>query len=87
VSGDEQEAGETTADRAEETPQRPVLRIVRGDASPEEIAALTVVLAAASGGGEEPERRPPSYWNDRASLVRRPLNPGPGAWVASARRG
>ncbi|MDL5160280.1 acyl-CoA carboxylase subunit epsilon [Actinomycetospora termitidis] len=69
----------------EETPARPVLRIVRGDPSPEEVAALTVVLAAASGGGGEPEDTGPrSVWNERESLVRRPLSPGPGAWRASA---
>lgn len=70
----------------EETPQRPMLRIVRGDPSPEELAALTVVLAAASGGGGEPDAGPTTSWADRASLVRRPVHPGPGAWVASGRR-
>ena len=91
MSGDDERPREDdTVDDAEapqETSGRPVLRIVRGDPSPEELAALTVVLAAASGGGEEPERGPRSFWADRASLVRRPLQPGPGAWVASGRRG
>lgn len=69
----------------EEAPARPVLRIVRGDPSPEEVAAVTVVLAAASGGGSaEPEAGPTSVWTERESLVRRPLTPGPGAWRASA---
>ncbi|MCD2197412.1 acyl-CoA carboxylase subunit epsilon [Actinomycetospora endophytica] len=77
VSGD----GETD----ETAPARPVLRIVRGDPTPEEVAALTAVLAAASGGGGEPEETgPTSVWNERESLVRRPLTPGPGAWRASA---
>lgn len=79
-------SGDENAEEPQES-QRPVLRIVRGDPSPEELAALTVVLVAASGGGDEPEQGPPSSWSDRASLVRRPLRPGPGAWVASARRG
>ena len=75
------------ADAAQEAPARPVLRIVRGEPTPEELAALTAVLAAASGGGEEPEpERPRSLWADRTSLVRRPLVPGRGAWRASARR-
>lgn len=69
----------------EEAPARPVLRIVRGDPSPEEVAALTAVLAAASGGGgAAPEAGPRSVWSERESLVRRPLSPGPGAWRASA---
>ncbi|WP_018333944.1 acyl-CoA carboxylase epsilon subunit [Actinomycetospora chiangmaiensis] len=69
----------------EEAPARPVLRIVRGDPSPEELAALTAVLAAASGGGgAEPEAGPTSVWTERSALVRRPVHPGPGAWRASA---
>ncbi|MFC5063707.1 acyl-CoA carboxylase subunit epsilon [Actinomycetospora atypica] len=71
-------------DEAVETP-RPVLRIVRGDPSPEEVAALTAVIAAASGGGGEPaDTGPRSAWTERESLVRRPLTPGPGAWRMSA---
>ena len=91
MSGDEGSGAEGTVDEtaeeaSREASQRPVLRVVRGDPSPEELAALTVVLAAASGGGEEPEQGPPSSWTDRSTLVRRPLHPGRGAWVASGRR-
>ncbi|GLZ54876.1 acyl-CoA carboxylase subunit epsilon [Actinomycetospora sp. NBRC 106378] len=69
----------------EEAPARPVLRVVRGEPSPEEVAALAAVLAAASsGGGEAPESGPRSVWSERESLVRRPLTPGPGAWRMSA---
>lgn len=75
-----------SAEENVEQPQRPVLRVVRGDPSPEELAALTVVLAAGSRGEPEPERGPQSSWTDRTSLVRRPVHPGPGAWVASGRR-
>ena len=64
----------------------PPLRLVRGDASPEEIAALFAVLSAASGGDEAPAPRPTSAWTSRERLVRRPLTPGPGAWRASAWR-
>nr|WP_218891201.1 acyl-CoA carboxylase epsilon subunit [Actinomycetospora corticicola] len=61
------------------------MRIVRGDPSPEEVAALAVVLAAASGGGgAEEDTGPRSVWTERSALVRRPLHPGPGAWQASA---
>jgi hypothetical protein len=64
--------------------QRPTLRLVRGDATEEEIAALLAVIAA--GSGAEPEPAPPatSAWNDRAALMRRGNAPGPGAWRASA---
>jgi hypothetical protein len=80
VSGDEFGAG------AQSAPGQPPLRLVRGDASPEEIAALFAVLSAASGGEEAPAPRPTSAWASRARLVRRPLIPGPGAWRASAWR-
>jgi hypothetical protein len=64
----------------------PPLRLVRGDASPEEIAALLAVLSAASGGQEPAAPRRTSVWASRERLVRRPLRPGPGAWRASAWR-
>ncbi len=69
---------------AEET-RAPVLRVIRGDATPEEIAALLAVVSAVSAGSPpaaEPTIRP--AWNDRASLMHAPMRPGPGAWRASA---
>jgi hypothetical protein len=59
------------------------LKVVRGDATPEEVAALVAVLAARSGGGSvPPEER--SLW--ARPQVRRALPaPGPGAWRAAAR--
>ncbi|MEU0464791.1 MULTISPECIES: acyl-CoA carboxylase epsilon subunit [unclassified Amycolatopsis] len=73
---------------SEETPPaRPLLRIVRGDPSEAELAALTaVVAAAASAPGDEPEKpERTSFWADRAALVRQPLpQPGSGVWRASA---
>ncbi|GAA2739508.1 hypothetical protein GCM10009867_35860 [Pedococcus aerophilus] len=69
------------------TTTSPPLRLVRGEASPEEIAALFAVLSAASGGDDDtPAPRPTSAWTSRERLVRRPLTPGPGAWRASAWR-
>jgi hypothetical protein len=65
--------------------ERPVLRIVRGDATPEELAALVaVVCAVAAGAATRDDAPPPSAWNDRAAALRRPLPHGPGAWHASA---
>ncbi|MBB5157724.1 acyl-CoA carboxylase epsilon subunit [Saccharopolyspora phatthalungensis] len=72
--------------------QRPVLRIVRGDPDPVEIAALTAALtglAAAKAAAATPEQKPMSLWGDPAAAVRhpagrRPLRPGPHAWRASA---
>ena len=64
---------------------RPVLRVVRGEPSPEELAALVTVLAARAAPAE-PEHPAPvrPVWNDRSRLVRRPLTPGSGAFRASA---
>jgi hypothetical protein len=82
VSGSEQVPDDEAAPVS-----RPVLRIVRGDPTPEEVAALTAVLAAASGGSGEPEDTgPTSVWTEREALVRRPLTPGPNAWRVSAWR-
>jgi hypothetical protein len=65
---------------------RPVLRVVRGDATPDEIAAVVAVLLsrAATDSGAPPPRRVPSAWADRSRLLRRPVHPGPGAWRRSA---
>ncbi len=64
----------------------PLLRVVRGDATPEEIAALVAVLATRGGGESDAPARPRSVkntWSDRSRSLRRPLSPGPGAWQAS----
>ncbi|WP_299051085.1 acyl-CoA carboxylase subunit epsilon [uncultured Nocardioides sp.] len=63
--------------------QAPVLRVVKGDPTPEQLAALVAVLAAASGGGEAPAARRPSEWSRPGRRLRTPHHPGPGAWRAS----
>ncbi len=64
--------------------ERPLLRVVRGDPSDEEVAALTAVLAAAASQPEPEPTAPRSAWGDPAHRLRVPLRPGPGAWRASA---
>ena len=66
------------------TAERPLLRVVRGEPSAEELAALTVVVAALSQ--RRPRRRPApvAAWAS-AGAHRRPLQPGPGGWRASGR--
>jgi len=68
---------------------QPFLHVVRGEASPEEIAALVATLmavaAARSRAAEEAKPAPvPSHWNDPARRLRAPLHPAPGAWRRSA---
>lgn len=63
---------------------RPLLRVVRGNPTAEELGAVVALLAARSASGDdiEPEERP--LWG-RPSL-RQPLHAGPGAWRASGLR-
>ena len=67
--------------------QAPLLRVVRGEPTAEELAALTVVVAALSQ--RRPRRRPTPVgaWASRADAVRTPLQPGPRGWRASGRFG
>lgn len=63
-------------------PARPLLSVVRGEPSPEQLAALVAVLAAR--GGPPAAAAPPAPRRWRTPL--RPVLPpaGPGAWQASA---
>lgn len=65
----------------------PALRIVRGDATPEEIAVVTaLVTAVASAAPAEPASRiRRGGWNDPSRLHRAPLLPGPNGWRSYAR--
>ena len=62
----------------------PVLRVVRGDATPEEVAALVAVVAALASSGEEPPRRPASEWSAPHRRVRTTLPHGRGGWRSSS---
>ena len=69
---------------ADESTERPVLRIVRGAPSAEDVAALVAVVAAASAsGGSRPRTAPASAgWAAHEHTVRGPL--AAGGWRASA---
>ena len=75
----------TRSAHRDQPPSQPLLRVVRGEATPEEIAALVAVLLARPAGDEAPgpARSVPGFWSDRASQLRRPLYPAPGAWRRS----
>ncbi|HET7358178.1 MAG TPA: acyl-CoA carboxylase subunit epsilon [Nocardioidaceae bacterium] len=68
------------------TPEgRPQLRIVKGDPTAEEIAALVAVLqAATSAGGEPPRRKPLSEWAAPHRRLRTAFPSGRSGWRASA---
>jgi Acyl-CoA carboxylase epsilon subunit len=64
--------------------RRAAFRVVRGEPSDAELAALTVVLAAVASAS--PALAPPAArnrWSDPAAQFRAPLRPGPGAWRTS----
>jgi hypothetical protein len=68
----------------------PYLQVVRGDATPEEIAALVVTLSAlaaaraSAGAAARASAAPASGWTDRSRLLRTPVHPSPGGWRRSA---
>jgi hypothetical protein len=72
------------------TGPEPLLRVVAGQPTGEEAAALAVVLTAKLAARPEPgraERVAVGGWADRARAMRAPLTPGPGAWRRSASLG
>jgi hypothetical protein len=61
----------------------PVIRVLRGVPTDEELAALVGVLLSRGGApaGATPVERP--LWRGRQAQLRAPLTAGPGAWRAS----
>ncbi|MEV0285357.1 MULTISPECIES: acyl-CoA carboxylase subunit epsilon [unclassified Kribbella] len=62
-----------------------ILQVVKGDPTPEELAALVTVIAARStvtAVPSEPGRA--SDWATYWRHARQPFHPGPGRWRASA---
>jgi hypothetical protein len=73
------------------TDSAPLFRVVRGNPSGGQTAALAVVLAAKLAArpaeGRARGRSPAGGWADRARAMRATLTHGPGAWKSSARPG
>jgi len=59
----------------------PFLRVVKGDPTPEELAALVTVVASLGGPAVAPRRTP--EWNAPRRLHRDPQPHGPGGWRTS----
>jgi hypothetical protein len=64
--------------------EQPLLRVVRGEPTAEELAALTVVVAALSQRQERRRVVRVGAWADFGGAHRRPLRPGPGGWRAAS---
>lgn len=62
--------------------EKPILRVLTPDTTPEEVAAIVAVLSA-MGGGDAPAPRRTPEWNRPARLTRDVHRHGPGAWRAS----
>ena len=68
---------------------RPFLRVVRGNPTPDELAAVTVVLAAKARAGAAASTAATttsgsSEWSARSRLMRQSVSPSPGGWKRSA---
>jgi Acyl-CoA carboxylase epsilon subunit len=64
-------------------PVRPLLRIVRGDPTPEELAAVVTVVTAAIAPSATTTDEPRGQWRARGRNIRPALSRGPDAWRAS----
>jgi acyl-CoA carboxylase epsilon subunit len=64
----------------------PLLRIVKGDPTPEEVAALVAVVSALAAGAAEAgaKRAPKPEWSASHRKLRTTHRHGTGAWRASA---
>jgi hypothetical protein len=67
---------------APEQPLPVALRVVHGNPSPEELAAVLTVVAALGGGDDDPPPASRSLWG--RPVLRGAHHPSPGAWRASA---
>lgn len=72
-----------TAKTAPEGDSRPLLKVIRGDATEEEIAAIVAVLATMNRHQQPPPRRPTPEWSAPHRKVRVTLPHGPGGWRSS----
>jgi len=80
-SGDEVSTGSAGA-RSPSDERPPLLRVVKGDPSAEELAALVAVVASLGAPAPAPPRRTPE-WNHPRRLQRVALRAGVGTWRAS----
>ena len=73
---------DAVTDDVGEARAEPVLRVVKGDPTPQELAALVAVVASLGGPAAPVTRRTP-VWNAPARMQRRLLRQGLGAWRSS----
>lgn len=80
----------TTGDEAITDAAAPVIRVISGTPTVEELAAVHSVIAAVMAEqaalGAERVEPPVDLWRRSARGMRPQIAPGPGAWAASAGR-
>jgi hypothetical protein len=59
---------------------QPLLKVVAGQPSDDELAALTAVVLALAADGTSEERAGTGGWSDLSLRLRRPQPHGPNAW-------
>lgn len=68
-----------------------VLKVIAGNPSPEELAAVVAILEAAHAEqiteGKKKAKKATSSWNRNTSIFRHDLSPGFGQWRAQYRPG
>lgn len=74
---------ETAGEQAGGAPARPLLRVVNGDATPEEVAAVVAVFAALGSAAPAPAPRRTPEWAAPRRALRGPHHAAAGAWRAS----
>jgi len=66
------------------TAATPILFAVKGDATPEQVAALVAVLQGVAASAAPPERPSRPEWSAPHRQVRRSVASGPGGWRSSS---
>jgi len=61
----------------------PLVTVLRGQPTPEEVVALVAALTVLHRRTTEPPP-PLTHWGDRSDAVRTPISARPGAWRAAA---
>jgi hypothetical protein len=83
-NGPSRDSGGDGPRNADSQVAKPALRVVKGDPTPEELAALVAVVAARRADVAEPPPRRRPVWGHPSGAMRRPHRAGPGAWRASS---
>jgi hypothetical protein len=83
-AGANESSTESNESVVEEPAPKPLLRIVKGNPTPEELAALVAVVTARSAAGAPAKPKARSEWGHPVRAVRGVHRPGPDAWRRSA---